>query len=92
MMQVTAFLHDVGHLVLNEHADGDGFLQADLQHELIGADYLERLGFCQGVTEPIRLHVPAKRSLCAVDPGYWEQLSDGSKASLELQGGGHGQG
>ena len=86
-LQVTAFLHDVGHLVLGEHAGDADFLAEDLQHELVGADYLQRLGFGDDVTQPIRLHVPAKRYLCAVDPEYWEQLSDGSKASLELQGG-----
>ena len=29
----------------------------------------------------------AKRYLCAVDTTYWDALSDGSKRSLELQGG-----
>jgi gamma-butyrobetaine dioxygenase len=35
----------------------------------------------------VRLHVPAKRYLCAVDPGYRAGLSDGSKTSLIKQGG-----
>ena len=37
--------------------------------------------------EPIKLHVDAKRYLCAVDAGYWKALSPASKHSLELQGG-----
>ena len=86
-MQMTAFLHDIGHLVLNEHVGADGFLAEDLQHEVVGAEHLAMLGFPPSVTEPIRLHVPAKRYLCHVDPQYWEALSAGSKASLELQGG-----
>lgn len=86
-MKLTAFVHDVGHLVLDEHADGDDFLAEDLCHEEIGADYLSRLGFPKEVVAPIRLHVPAKRYLCAVDTDYWSNLSDGSKRSLELQGG-----
>ncbi len=39
------------------------------------------------VTEPVRLHVAAKRYLCAVDPDYLPQLSPASARSLELQGG-----
>jgi predicted HD phosphohydrolase len=37
--------------------------------------------------EPVRLHVPAKRYLCATDPGYFACLSPGSVRSLALQGG-----
>ena len=40
-----------------------------------------------GVLEPIKLHVDAKRYLCAIEPGYGERLSAGSRHSLELQGG-----
>ena len=43
--------------------------------------------FSPAVTEPIRLHVVAKRYLCSVIPEYWENLSAASKRSLELQGG-----
>jgi len=39
------------------------------------------------VLEPIRLHVDAKRYLCATEPSYWAALSEGSQRSLELQGG-----
>jgi gamma-butyrobetaine dioxygenase len=39
------------------------------------------------VTEPVRLHVAAKRYLCATKGGYFERLSPGSVRSLELQGG-----
>ena len=39
------------------------------------------------VTDPIRLHVEAKRYLCAVDPAYRDCLSAGSKRSLLRQGG-----
>jgi predicted HD phosphohydrolase len=43
--------------------------------------------FSPAVLEPIRLHVDAKRYLCATDAGYWSRLSEDSKRSLELQGG-----
>jgi predicted HD phosphohydrolase len=39
------------------------------------------------VTEPVRLHVDAKRYLCATEPGYYDALSADSKRSLVLQGG-----
>ena len=35
----------------------------------------------------MRLHVPAKRYLCATETGYWDDLSEGSKISLRKQGG-----
>lgn len=83
----AALLHDVGHLLLDEHAGNDSFLESDMCHEEVGAEYLStRCKFPPSVTEPIRLHVPAKRFL-ARDPSYWEGLSDASKRSLEVQGG-----
>jgi gamma-butyrobetaine dioxygenase len=39
------------------------------------------------VTEPVRLHVAAKRYLCAVDAGYFGLLSGESVRTLSLQGG-----
>ncbi len=43
--------------------------------------------FGPAVTEPIRLHVPAKRYLCAARAEYAGALSPASVRSLELQGG-----
>ena len=43
--------------------------------------------FGPAVTEPVRLHVAAKRYLCAVDPAYQAGLSAASILSLVLQGG-----
>ena len=48
---------------------------------------LARRHFGPEVTEPIRLHVAAKRYLCAVDPAYLAGLSPSSRLSLSLQGG-----
>jgi len=39
------------------------------------------------VTQPVRLHVDAKRHQCTVHPEYLEQLSPASAKSFELQGG-----
>jgi hypothetical protein len=62
------------------------FGRIDDRHEELGAEYL--LGvFGPAVAEPVRLHVAAKRYLCATDPGYFGCLSAASVRSLELQGG-----
>ncbi|MEM1334815.1 MAG: phytanoyl-CoA dioxygenase family protein, partial [Actinomycetota bacterium] len=83
---VAAFLHDIGHLLVDEH-DGNGdFLDRDLHHEDVGARFLANW-FGPAVTEPIRLHVPAKRYLCAVDATYHDGLSEASVRSLVVQGG-----
>lgn len=84
---VAAFLHDLGHLLLNEHAGRGDFLASDKHHEQIGYRFLLRNGFPEEVTEPVRLHVDAKRYLCASDHEYYSGLSEASKRSLELQGG-----
>src|SRR5262249_16864457 len=43
--------------------------------------------FGPDVTEPVRLHVSAKRFLCATDPDYATSLSEASLRSMQLQGG-----
>lgn len=81
---LAAFLHDIGHL-FSEHETPT--LEAiNDRHEMRGADYL-KVGFADSVTEPIRLHVQAKRYLVASTPGYLELLSEDSVRSLALQGG-----
>lgn len=82
----AALLHDLGHLLSKEQrGTGEGQLRDD-RHEYIAAGYLRRL-FGPAVAEPIRLHVDAKRFLCAAEPSYRENLSPASVRSLELQGG-----
>lgn len=81
----AAVLHDYGHLIhgLDENIADEGI---DGVHEEIGAQYLAD-HFGPAVTEPIRLHVAAKRYLCTVDPTYQSTLSPASIQSLILQGG-----
>jgi [1-hydroxy-2-(trimethylamino)ethyl]phosphonate dioxygenase len=81
----AALLHDVGHLL---HGHGEDYLEHGVndRHEELGARFLAR-AFGPGMTEPIRLHVPAKRYLCAACSGYFDTLSPASVRSLELQGG-----
>ena len=82
---VAALLHDVGHLLHNlpDDAPDQG---VDDRHEELGGRWIEGR-FGPAVTEPVRLHVAAKRYLCAVEPGYFSELSRPSVVSLELQGG-----
>jgi phosphonate degradation associated HDIG domain protein len=85
--QVTsALLHDLGHFLLDEHSADKAFLADDLNHEAVGADFLEPF-FPDAVTTPVRLHVPAKRYLCTTDSKYYDGLSEASKRSLRVQGG-----
>jgi gamma-butyrobetaine dioxygenase len=81
----AALLHDIGHL-LHGMPDDIGALGVDGQHQEIGAAWLVR-HFTIAVTEPIRLHVAAKRYLCSVEKQYRQQLSPASVQSLALQGG-----
>ncbi len=81
----AALLHDVGHF-LHDYAVACATDGIDSQHEDVGADYLARF-FPAAVTEPVRLHVAAKRYLCAAEPDYFSGLSPASVRSLELQGG-----
>ena len=84
-MIATCLLHDVAHL-LHEWGEGIAKEGIDARHERVGATALARW-FPAAITEPIRLHVEAKRYLCAVDPSYLASLSPASHQSLQLQGG-----
>lgn len=81
---VAALFHDIGHLIDNAPMDAAQRTVDDL-HETRGAAILSRW-FDTDVTGPVRLHVPAKRYLCAIDPDYYAQLSFASQRSLEMQG------
>ncbi|HTX23441.1 MAG TPA: hypothetical protein VMD03_02185 [Steroidobacteraceae bacterium] len=82
---LAALLHDVGHLV-DDVPDDLADWTADARHEEVGGRWLA-MRFAPDIYEPVRLHVPAKRYLCAVDPSYVAQLSPASVHTLELQGG-----
>jgi phosphonate degradation associated HDIG domain protein len=82
---VAALLHDIGHLIhdLPETIADQGI---DTEHESLGAAWLSQ-HFGREVSDPVRLHVAAKRYLCAAEPGYFDELSPASVQSLALQGG-----
>jgi gamma-butyrobetaine dioxygenase len=84
---VASLLHDYGHYV--HDMDGHDILRGvHDHHDRIGAGALAAV-FPPAVTEPVRLHIEAKRYLCATDPGYLAALSPGSAFSLRVQGGPH---
>jgi gamma-butyrobetaine dioxygenase len=72
----AALLHDIGHLRS----------ETDAWHSEAGARWLSQW-FGEAVTEPVRLHIAAKRYLCAVDAGYFGLLSAESVRTLSAQGG-----
>jgi phosphonate degradation associated HDIG domain protein len=88
---VAALLHDLGHMV-NDQGETPTLRGIDDRHEYVALPFLRAL-FDDAVLQPIRLHVDAKRYLCARGDGfvngaqYWANLSADSKRSLELQGG-----
>ncbi len=82
---LAALLHDIGHLIDPAPLDFAGW-QSDARHEVSGGNWLAQR-FGPEVSEPVRLHVPAKRYLSATDPGFSAQLSAASVRTLVLQGG-----
>jgi gamma-butyrobetaine dioxygenase len=78
---VAALLHDIGHF-LQPTDDSYGYHK----HDRSGGDWLARR-FGPAVSEPVRLHVAAKRYLCAAEADYFGRLSAASVHSLGKQGG-----
>ncbi|MCV6604816.1 MAG: HD domain-containing protein [Porticoccaceae bacterium] len=83
-MAIAALLHDIGHFVADQRHLPEFDQWGYAAHDSLGADFLKSLGFDCAVTEPIRLHVEAKRYLAASDPAT---LSTASTATLQQQGG-----
>jgi phosphonate degradation associated HDIG domain protein len=81
----AALLHDVGHFT-GTVTGQDLMRGTDNRHSDQGAAWLAQW-FGPAVTEPVRLHVAAKRYLCATEPGYLYLLSAASRYTLTVQGG-----
>ena len=60
---VAALLHDLGHMV-NDQGETPTLRGIDDRHEYVALPFLRAL-FDDAVLQPIRLHVDAKRYLCA---------------------------
>ena len=89
-LTVAALLHDIGHVIGREEGEADAAealaADRDAHHDASGARWLSRW-FGPDVTEPVRLHVAAKRFLVATEPDYAANLSEASVHTLRLQGG-----
>ncbi|MGF1609371.1 MAG: HD domain-containing protein, partial [Kiloniellales bacterium] len=81
----AGLLHDIGHYTGEFPEDALARGQNNW-HENAGAAVLAPF-FPPAVTEPIRLHVAAKRYLCTTDVTYLARLSAASVHTLNLQGG-----
>lgn len=80
-----ALLHDIGHY-LGEFGEDYIAQGVDDLHEEAGARVIAGY-FPPLVVDCVRLHVAAKRYLCATDPTYFGRLSPTSVQTLALQGG-----
>lgn len=79
----AGLLHDIGHLLYDDKIND---WKLNDRHEMLGASLLKST-FGKDVSEPVKLHVMAKRYLCGINDSYYEDLSEASKDSLALQGG-----
>ena len=84
-LQLASWLHDIGHM-LTGLPDTPTLQGIDDRHELLGAHVLRGM-WGEAVSEPVRLHVQAKRYMVTTLPGYAAKLSEDSVRSLALQGG-----
>ena len=85
----AALLHDLGHLLhdLNSELGQSPTLQGvDDAHQYFALPFLRGL-FSDSLLNGIKLHVDAKRFLCATKSEYFASLSADSVRSLALQGG-----
>ncbi|UHL63714.1 phosphohydrolase [Paralcaligenes sp. KSB-10] len=83
----ASLLHDLGHILcLLQAASAQPKLGTDDLHQFYALPFLQST-LPDAVLDPIKLHVDAKRCLCAIDNGYYSTLSPASVQSLRLQGG-----
>lgn len=87
-----ALLHDVGRFIpaadkMEKMICEDGSYVGIQSHEVVGEDYLRRVGFSEKTCQLVGAHVIAKRYLTAVDRAYYDGLSAASKKTLRFQGG-----
>src|SRR5262249_40903363 len=89
---LACLLHDVGRYAVDQALVADTLepvarpAARPRGHHDLGADLLAPHVPAR-VAGLVRMHADAKRSLCAVEPGYHETLSPGSKRTYVLQGG-----
>jgi len=82
---IAALLHDIGHLLVPDAgaAQDSGI---DMHHDDVGAEWISKR-FPNNIFQAVRLHVDAKKYLVATDAAYFDNLSEASQITLEIQGG-----
>lgn len=86
-LTIGAFLHDIGHLLKHEQNTESMGSFGVVNHEGIGAAYLQERGFSDKICAIVANHVAAKRYLVATDEMYAAKLSPASRETLKWQGG-----
>lgn len=81
----AALLHDIGYY-LDAAPDNENETRPDRRHDAAAGRVLAAL-LPEAAVAPIRLHVEAKRYLCAVEPDYRAKLSPASIHTMARQGG-----
>ncbi|MBO9635160.1 MAG: HDIG domain-containing protein [Chitinophagaceae bacterium] len=84
---LAAFLHDIGHICVSMQGSNEMDGYGIVDHEEIGATFLRHKGFSARLIRLVESHVDAKRYLTYSSPGYYDNLSEASKRTLEFQGG-----
>lgn len=95
-----ALFHDIGHLISLRDSDLEAQGQTNFKynneslnglglvnHEEVGANFIEQMGFSRLVSSLGRYHVLTKRYLVTTNSDYYNNLSDASKDTFKLQGG-----
>jgi phosphonate degradation associated HDIG domain protein len=83
---VAALLHDIGHILISDAQEAQDAGE-DRHHDEVGAAWIAQR-FPEEIVEAVRLHVDAKKYLVSEVPGYVDQLSEASRITLKIQGGG----
>lgn len=84
-LQLACWLHDVGHLFLDSE-DETQASDASERHAQVAAPVLLAL-WGPEVSEPVRLHVMARRYLLARHPKYGQKLSKDVQRQIQREGG-----
>ena len=84
---LAAFLHDIGHLLKHDQLTELMGNYGVVNHEWLGAQFLQERGFSERICIIVGMHVHAKRYMVTTDAGYAKKLSDASWETLQVQGG-----
>lgn len=80
---LACLLHDIGHFLDIDDMGGLGVIE----HGMVGANFLRKLGMNERVCKLVENHVRAKKYLVSKKEDYYNKLSEASKKTLEFQGG-----